>query len=136
MRRKLVLLCPLLLAVTLTACGSTTTTAGFKGEEHDAAQTIANLQSDATAAEQKKICANDLAAAVVRRLGGNTDCEKAIKSQLTEVDNLETSVKSVAIASGGKTATAQVKSIREGKSVTSTVSLVKEAGKWKIAGLG
>ena len=98
MRRTLVLLCPLLLAVTLTACGSTTTTVGFKGERHEAAQTIANLQSDATAAEQKKICANDLAAAVVRRLGGSGDCEKAIKNQLTEVDNLETRVKSVAIA--------------------------------------
>jgi hypothetical protein len=136
MRRSLVLACPLLLAVTLTACGSTTATAGFKGEQHEAAQTIANLQSDATAAEQKKICANDLAAAVVRRLGGSKDCEKAIKSQLTEVDNLEASVKSVAIAAGGKTATAQVKSIHEGKPVTSIVSLIKEAGKWKISSAG
>lgn len=136
MRRPLALVCPLLLAVTLTACGSTSATAGFKGEEHDVAQTIADLQNDATAAEEKKICANDLAAAVVRRLGAGKGCETAIKNQLTEVDNLETSVKSVALGAGDRTATAQVKSIREGKTVTSTVSLVKEGGKWKISGLG
>jgi hypothetical protein len=136
MRRVLALACLPLLAVALTACGTTSATAGFKGERHDVAQTIADLQNDATATEQKKICANDLAAAVVRRLGGSKGCEKAIKSQLTEVDNLETSVKSVAIAAGGRTATAQVKSIREGKTVTNPVSLVKEAGRWKISGIG
>jgi hypothetical protein len=136
MRRPLALLCLPLSALALTACGSTATSAGFKGEEHNAAQTIANLQSDATAAEQKKICANDLAAAIVTRLGGAKGCEAAIKSQLAEVDNLEASVKSVQLAASGKTATAQVKSIREGRTVTSAVALVKEAGKWKIAGVG
>ena len=31
------------------ACGTTTSTAGFKGAEHEVAQTIADLQSDVTA---------------------------------------------------------------------------------------
>ena len=136
MRRPLALLCLPLLAVSLTACGSTTATAGFSGAKHEVAQTIADLQNDATAAEEKKICANDLAVAVVRRLGGSKGCETAIKNQLTEVDNLESSVKSVTLGASGKTAAAQVKSIREGKTVTSAVSLVKEGGKWKISGLG
>jgi copper chaperone CopZ len=136
MRRPLALLCLPLSALALTACGSTATTAGFKGEQHEAAQAVANLQTDATAAEQKKICADDIAAAIVKRLGGSKGCEAAIKSQLAEVDNLETSVKSVDIATGRKTATAQVKSIYEGKTVTRQVSLVKEAGKWKISGVG
>jgi len=127
MRRPLAMLC---LPLSLLAL------AGFKGEQHEVAQTIANLQNDATAAEQKKICANDLAAALVTRLGGAKGCETAIKNQLAEVDNLETSVKSVDVAAGGKAATAQVKSIREGKTATSAVSLVKEGGKWKISGVG
>jgi hypothetical protein len=135
MRRVPALFVAPLLAVTLTACGSTTATAGFKGEQHAAAQTIANLQNDATAAEQKKICANDLAAALVKRLGGSEGCERAIKNQLAEVYNLETSVKSVALGADGRTATAQVKNIRDGKTVTSAVSLLKEDGKWKISGL-
>jgi copper chaperone CopZ len=135
MRRPFALLCLPLSALALAACGSTSATAGFKGEQHNAAQTIANLQNDATAAEQKKICANDIDAALVSKLGGSRHCEAAIKAQLTEVDNLETTVKSVQIAAGGSTASAQVRSIHEGKAATSTVSLVKEGGKWKISGV-
>jgi hypothetical protein len=136
MRRLPALLCLPLSALSLTACGSTAVTAPFKGEKHEVAQTIANLQTHATAAEQKKICADDIAAAVVAHLGGSKRCEAAIKSQLAEVDNLETSVKSVDVTATGKTATAQVKSIHEGKTATSAVTLVKEAGKWKISGVG
>jgi copper chaperone CopZ len=123
------------LALALAGCATTTTTAGFKGVEHEAAQTIANFQSDATDAEQKKICTNDLAATLVTRLGGTKSCETAIKNQLAEVDSMEVSVQSVKVASDGATATAEVKSVDEGKKHPSAISLVKEGGKWKIAGL-
>jgi hypothetical protein len=135
MRRPLALLCLPLTALALAGCGSAVSTSGFKGTEQEVAQTIANLQADATAAEQSKICANDLAAAVVTRLGGTKGCEAAIKSQLAQVDSLEVSVLSVKVAAAGTTATAQVKSIHEGKSRASAMSLVKEGGKWKISGL-
>jgi hypothetical protein len=135
MRRPLALLCLPLFALALTACASTVSTAGFKGAEHEVAQTISNLQSDATTVEQKKICANDLAASVVKRLGGSKGCEAAIKHQLAEVTNLEVKVESVKLGAGATTATAQVKSIHEGKTKASTVSLVKEAGKWKVSAL-
>jgi hypothetical protein len=125
--------CALVFAVT--ACGSTVSTAGFKGAQHEVAQTVANLQSHATASERKKICGEDLAAALVRRLGGVKRCEAAIKSQLSEVDSLEVSVQSVKLAAGGKTATARVSSIYEGKPRARALSLVKEGGKWRIAGL-
>ncbi len=154
MRRALVLLCWPLLGVGLSACATTVSTSAFKGEQHEIAQTIANLQTDATAGEDKKICANDLASAVVARLGGTSRCEAAIKSQLDQVDNLEVSVQSVTLNAGkpgggskprgaGKrgagglaTASARVKSIHSGKHTESTVSLVKEGGKWKISALG
>jgi hypothetical protein len=136
MRRRVALLCLPLSALALAACGTTVSTSGFKGEQHEVAQTIANLQADATAGEQGKICADDLAASVVSKLGGGKRCEAAIKSQLAQVDSLETSVLSVALAASGASATAQVKSIREGKSHASTVSLVKEGGKWKVSGTG
>jgi hypothetical protein len=132
MRRMLPLICLPLSALALAACGSTVTTAGFKGEQHEVAQAIANLQADATAGEQKKICADDLAASVVGRLGGAKGCEEAIKKQLAEIDSLEVSVQSVKLASGS-TATATVRSIYEGKHRPSTVSLAKEGGKWKIS---
>jgi hypothetical protein len=157
-RRALVLLCWPLFGVSLTACASAVSTSAFKGQQHEVAQAVANLQTDATAGEDKKICANDLASAVVARLGGASRCEAAIKSQLDQVDNLEVSVQSVTLgpavkpvkpggagkprltgkpgAPGLATASARVKSIHSGKHAESTVSLVKEGGKWKISALG
>jgi hypothetical protein len=133
MRRPLALLCLPVSALALAACGTTVSTAGFKGAAHEVAQTVSNLQADATAGEQGKVCARDLAAALVARLGGTKGCEAAIKSQLAQVDSLETSVESVKIAADGQSATATVKSIHEGKSRPSGVSLVKEGGKWKVS---
>lgn len=135
MRRLPALLCLPLSALALGACARTVSTSAFKGAQQEAAQAISNLQSDATTAEQKKICTNDLAAALVARLGDTRGCEKAIKAQLAEVDSLEVSVESVHVASSGTSATAQVKSIHEGKTKASAVSLVKEGRKWKVAGL-
>jgi hypothetical protein len=136
MPRPLAILCLPLSALALAACGSTVSTSSFKGEQREVAQTVSNFQAAATTVEQKKICTEDLAAALVARLGGTKGCEAAIKSQLTEVDSLEASVQSVTLGAGGKTATAQVKSIREGKKATSALTLVKEGGKWKISGVG
>jgi copper chaperone CopZ len=116
----------------MAACGSTVSTSNFKGEQHAAAQAIADLQADATAGEEKKICKNDLAAGVVTKLGGKKGCEKTIKTQLTEIDSLEVSVQSVQIAAGGKTAIAHVKSTYAGKKRAGTVSLAKEAAGWRI----
>ena len=129
------LLCASLLIVGLAGCASSVSTSGFQGEQHAIAQTISNLQADATAGDQKKICANDLASAVVTRLGGPAGCEQAIKNQLAEIDSLEVKVQSVTIGVGGTTATAQVKSTYGGKTHPTTVSLVKEGGKWKVSGL-
>jgi len=136
MRRPLALMCLSLSALAPAACGAAVSTAGFKGAQQEVAQTISNLQADATAGEQKKICADDLAAGVVRRLGGTKGCEAAIKSQLTAVDSLEVSVHTVQVASAGSTATADVESVHEGKKAFSELSLVKEGGKWKISGAG
>jgi hypothetical protein len=135
-RRALTMLCMSLLALGLAACGTAVSTSSFKGEEHEAAQAVANLQADATASEQSKVCDRDLAAGVVSRLGGSKGCQQAIKTQLTEIDNLELSVRSVRVNAPAGTATAIVKSTVSGKKVENTVSLVKEGGKWKVAGLG
>jgi hypothetical protein len=135
MRRLLAILCAVLCAAVLTACASTASSSSFKGTEHDAAQTVANLQSDATAGNDKKICTNDLAAPIVARLGGVKGCEAAIKAELGETDNLEASIVSVAIAPSGTTATARVNGDHRGKKQVQSVTLVKEGGAWKISGL-
>jgi Domain of unknown function (DUF4878) len=131
------LLSPLLLALLalgLAACGATTSTNSFKGEEHAVAQAIANLQSNATALEHKKVCKEDLASSVVARLarapGG---CAKALESQLKQIDSFEATVEAVEI--DGHSATAHVKSIREGKQHIETLTLVKQGGRWRISGV-
>jgi hypothetical protein len=142
LKRVPALLCGPLLAVGLAACASTVSTAGFKGEDHEVAQAISNLQADATAGSERKICANDLAHAVVARLNGTgrpslSACEQAIKNQLAEVDSFELNVHAVQVNPTTKppTATATMKSVYAGKTHLDTVSLVKEAGKWKVSGV-
>jgi copper chaperone CopZ len=135
-KRVASVVCAPLLALLVSACGASVSTGNFKGEEHEVAQAIANLQSDATAAEPAKICQNDLAASVVSRLGGRSACEKAIKNQLTEIDSLEASVQSIKIDHATNTATATVKSTYGGKNKLAPLLLVKEGGKWKVSSLG
>ncbi|MGA2320464.1 MAG: nuclear transport factor 2 family protein [Solirubrobacteraceae bacterium] len=132
-KRAGALLCGPAIALLLASCGSAVSTTAFKGEEHGVAQAIANLQSNATAGEEKKICEEDLAGPLVTRLGGVAGCETAIKSQLAEVDSFEVTVESIKLA--GDTATASVKSVYAGKNRIGNLTLVKEAGKWKVSGL-
>jgi len=132
-RRCLTLLGVPLCGLAVAACGTQVSTGSFRGEQHAVAQTLSNLQADVTAGEQKKVCANDVSAAVVNRLGGARGCEAAIKTQLGEIDNLETKIQSVEVAPGAKTATAQVKTAYAGKPRHGTVSFVKENNEWKIS---
>ena len=116
------------------ACGTTTSTSSFKGAEHEVAQTIADLQSDITSSERKKICERDLAAPVVSKLGGVKACETVIKNRLSEIDNTELTVESVKV--NGTSATAQVKSVYGGKKQVRSVTLAKEGSRWKITAIG
>jgi hypothetical protein len=139
LKRATALLCAPLLALGLSACAKTLSTSGLSGESKQAAETIKNLQSDVTAGEEKKICQKDLASTVVKSLSSaKGGCQQAIKDQLAEIDSFEVTIDSVQL--GGtktaRTATARVKSVYSGKKRTSTVSLVKESGKWKVSSLG
>jgi len=150
LKRAPALPCVALCALGLAACGTTVSTSGFQGAEHEVAQVLSNLQADATAGDQHKICTSDLAQAVVARLGAAetksgsapastvAGCERALKNQLPEVDRFDLTVKSVQVSAAGvpPTATAHVTSIRAGKTSPGTVLLVKEGGKWKIKELG
>ena len=120
-----------LVAAGVAACGSTVSTGSYKGASAAVAQRIGDFQSDVTAGEDKKLCNQDLAAAVHTRLqaaGGS--CVQALKNQLGAVDNYELAVESIAVH--GTSATARVKSTWSGKRRTTTMGLVKEGGVWRI----
>jgi hypothetical protein len=126
--------CAVLLVIGMSACATTVSTSGYKGEAKGIAQAIKNLQSDVTTGEQKKVCEHDLAAPVVKSLtSAHGGCQQVIKDQPKEIASFEVNVQSIQIASAGHAASAQVKSKYSGKTKLSTISLVKEAGKWKIA---
>ncbi len=138
LKRALALLCALPLALALSACAKTVSTSGFKGEQQAAVKTVSDLQSDVTAGDEKKICSNDLSSSLVTKLNtASGGCEHAIKGQLAEIDGFELSVQSVQLGgtSAHPTATAHVQSVYAGKKRSTTLSLVKEGGKWKISGL-
>ncbi len=121
-------------ALALSACAKTVSTSGLKGEAKSAAETVKNLQTDVTAGDQKKICQNDLAKALVTKLDATSGgCQKAVKDQLAEIDSFEVTVEAMQVS--GATATAHVKSIFSGKTRKSLLSLVKEGGKWKLSAL-
>lgn len=124
-----------LAAPALAACGTAVSTSGFKGEQHAVAQKVSDLQADATASDQKKICANDLSATVLSRLGGRSGCERVIKKRLSEIENLDVTIDSVKLAPGASTATATVRSTYAGKKRATTLTLVKEGGGWRVSGL-
>jgi hypothetical protein len=137
--RALALFCAAPIALGLSACAKTVSTSGFKGEQQDVAKTVSNLQADVTAGNEKKLCSNDLSSSLVTKLNAAPGgCEHAVKGQLAEIDGFDVSVQSIQLggASAHPTATAHVQSVYSGKKRSTTLSLVKEGGKWKISGLG
>ncbi|HUA11517.1 MAG TPA: hypothetical protein VMA83_05895 [Solirubrobacteraceae bacterium] len=124
-----------LIAAVLAGCASTSSvSSSFKGEEHGVAQAIADLQTAATAGEEKKICAL-FTKANVAALGGQSGCEAAVKSQLGQLDSFELATKAVHLE-GDDRATATVEAVVSGKKKDQTVKLVKEGGSWRIDELG
>jgi hypothetical protein len=123
------------LAAALPGCGETVSTGSFKGESHNVAQAIADFQTNVTARDQKKLCQNNLAAAVTARLAHAAgSCEAALKNQLLQIDATNLTIESIAVH--GNSATARVKSTYSGKNAIATLTLVKEGSHWKIAGTG
>jgi hypothetical protein len=138
-KRAAVPLCASLLALGISGCAKSVSTSGFSGESKEVAQTIKDLQTDVTAGDQKKVCQNDLASALVTRLNATKGgCQQAIKDQLTEIDSFEITVESIKLGgtSAARTASARVNSVFGGKKRPSTLSLVKEGAKWKVSALG
>lgn len=132
--RALTLTALALSALALAACGETVSTEKYKGEEKVVAQRISDFQSDATASDEKKVCENDLAAAVKAKLGSaGSSCQNALEHQLSQIDTLELKIKSIAVK--GNTAAAHVTSTWSGKTRESILTLTKEGTAWRISAL-
>jgi hypothetical protein len=112
------------------------TSAGrFSGESKAVAQEIDDWNSAASKHDDKHICQQDLSSALVAALNrAKGGCQEAVRHQLDAADSFTVSVQSVSV--NGNQATAQVKSPRAGHDRIDTLALVKEGGRWHLAGLG
>jgi Putative lumazine-binding len=121
-------------AAALSGCGETVATNNFQGEQHEVASRISSFQKHVQEASQKELCAKDLAATLIARLRtSGKGCTEVLKEQLKNVEDPSLSIKTVTVH--GKTASATVKSVRYGKTVPETLTLVKEGNGWKISGI-
>jgi hypothetical protein len=138
-----VLIAPAVLAFAIAGCaGQGDSSTKFSGAKRPVAEAIEDLQSAGEKGDGKKICADLLAASVVKRVSTPTKtCAKVVKQQLDDADTFDLEVVTVSL-DGGKSgagathATARVKSKEDGKDRFDNFTLVKESGRWRIQSLG
>jgi hypothetical protein len=135
--RTLVRLLPLALAAALAGCGQAPTSANdFKGSEKAVAQTIEDLQSDAQGRKPSAICRDVLSRALADKLKSTgSDCAGELEKVTGDADDFDLEVTDVTVT--GSTATAKVKARRgDEKNASTTFSLVREDGDWRLNNLG
>jgi hypothetical protein len=137
MRARALPLVALALAVLAGGCassGSKDSTADFRGEQRLVAATVEDLESAAADGDEGKLCRELLARSVVDRLGrGGRTCGQTVKDALKDADSSDLTVRSVRV--DGTRASVAVKEERGRADRVSTVRLVKEGGRWRIATL-
>ena len=106
----------------------------FRGAQRQAAQTIEDLESAASDGNQAKICRDLLSRALAGRLAsGGRACPATVDAALKDTDSFGLTVESVRV--NGDRATARVKLETGTNDRRATISLVREGGRWRIAGL-
>jgi hypothetical protein len=132
--RRSVLTLTAVCAVALAGCTTTGTTGTkkFSGAQGDVAKAISDLQTAAQRKDATKVCSQFLARALVTKLDApGTSCNQEIDKAVGDADELSLVVQSVTV--NGNTATARV---QEGKNgAVRTMTLAREANRWKVSGL-
>jgi hypothetical protein len=136
---RLLLPLPVVAALTLSACGQSTTTTvpdGLKGAQRDVAQRVKDFADAGRKRDAEKICADFLAPAVVKRIdaASKRSCKDVLDDALHDADAFDLEVRKVTV--DGNRATATVKSEAGKRDTTDTLGFVKVGGTWKISALG
>ena len=116
-------------------------TANYQGTEKLIAGTVEDLQAYGEKGEGEKICSQLLTARLSQKIGregGAKGCSAAVTDAMEQTDKADLEVTDVAIdPKDAEKAKATVKAKTGDKSSqSSTMELVKESGRWKIAGFG
>ncbi len=136
---RLLLPLPVVAALTLSACGQSTTTTvpkGLTGAERDVAQRVEDLADAGRKRDAEKICADLLAPDVVKRIdaASKRSCKDVLDDALADADAFDLSVQKVTVK--GSRAAVVVKSEAGDRDTTDTLGFVKVGGTWKVAALG
>jgi hypothetical protein len=114
---------------------STKDSAGnFRGEQRLVANAVEDLQAAASKSDEGKICRDLLARSLADRLAARGNgCSAAVDAAIKDTDTFDLKVQSVQVT--GTRATARVKMATGTRDRSATVTLVRERGAWRIAGL-
>jgi autotransporter adhesin len=126
--------CAALVAGCQPTSSSKTDTSKFQGAQRQVAQAVDDFQNAASDGNDNVVCRDYLAKALADRLAaGGKGCPAVVHEAIRNADSLDMTVQSVQV-NGGQ-ATARVKLETGKKDRTATLSLVREGGRWRIAGL-
>lgn len=147
MRRRLLTLPPVFLAVVLMApgaCGqsSKSNTGDFQGVQKDVAQAVFDFRDAVTKHDQGKICDSYFTAALRDKVtadgkaaGRGTTCAKAIEDSIQDIDATDIEIVKNGITVTGDKATVKIKtSLTSCDDVTDTLEMANERG-WRISAL-
>jgi hypothetical protein len=123
-----------LLAGGCASSGSVDSSKDFRGQQRLVAATVEDLESAASDGDEGKICRELLARSLSARLArSGRGCAQTVKDAVKDADSSDLAVRSVRI--DGTRATAAVEEDLGDADRMSTVGLVKEGGRWRIARL-
>jgi glutamate dehydrogenase/leucine dehydrogenase len=135
MRRVLVTVC--LLALALAGCGAAPRDSAkdFKGDEQTVAKAVERLEKAARDDDPGFVCKQLLSTKLLAALSKQgTNCNTAVKEAFKDADSVDLTVDDVAIQ--GTSATAKVKYRSLSKDKTATLLLDRVGTAWKISSLG
>ena len=138
MRTATALLAAALAAGALAGCApqqtrSSDSVSKFTGDQRAAAQAVEDLESAAQDSDEAKLCTRVLAKAFADRLAAaGQGCAAAVNAAIKDTDSIDMTVESVRVA--GDRATARVKFETGKKDRSGNVVLVREGGRWRVAG--
>jgi hypothetical protein len=105
----------------------------FKGDQRAVARAVEDLESAAQDSNEAKLCTQVLARAFAGKIGAaGGGCESAVNAALKDTDSTDMTVESVSV--NGDRATARVKFETGKTDRPGNVSLVREGGRWRVAG--
>jgi hypothetical protein len=126
----------LLAALVLAGCapsgGGGVDTDEFQGERKAFAEALDELTDAARRGDGQRVCSDLLARALVDRIGRRR-CADAVEEQIDDADVFDLDVERIDVR--GNRATARVLSDFAGEERPRTVTLVKEGGDWRLAGI-